>query len=78
MRNDYPGTCYRYGKQVETGEGHFQKLTRKDLEKWDIPIDQTPTPKWLLQHATCSITYRGTSTHYIYQPDEALDVDTNP
>lgn len=46
MRNKFPGTCYRCGKTVEAGQGHFEK---------------TPFTKfWRVQHATCAITYRGT------------------
>lgn len=26
MRNKYPGTCYRCGKRVEAGQGHFEKI----------------------------------------------------
>lgn len=25
MRNRYPGTCYRCGKRVEAGKGHFER-----------------------------------------------------
>ena len=25
MRNKYPGVCYKCGKRVEVGEGHFER-----------------------------------------------------
>lgn len=45
MRNKYPGTCYRCGDRVEVGEGHFERV---------------PGGKWRVQHASCTIKYRGT------------------
>lgn len=39
MRNKYPGICYRCGKVVAKGAGHFE---RKNGE-------------WLTQHAECCI-----------------------
>jgi hypothetical protein len=45
MRNKYPGTCYRCGKRVEVGEGHFERI---------------PGKGWRVQHAECAIKYRGT------------------
>lgn len=44
MRNRYPGVCYRCLGQVEPGEGHFEKHGRR----------------WLTQHASCAIIFRGT------------------
>ena len=46
MRNRYPGVCYRCGKTVEKGEGHFEKVRGS----W-------PT-KWRTQHAECAIAAR--------------------
>jgi len=43
MRNKYPGTCYRCGKRVEAGEGHFERQRGE----------------WLTQHADCAIAKRG-------------------
>lgn len=42
MRNKFSGPCYRCGKEVRIGDGHFQKHGAK----------------WLLQHAYCAIQYR--------------------
>ena len=39
MRNKYPGICYRCGKHVEKGDGHFEKT--KD--------------GWRVQHAECCL-----------------------
>lgn len=47
MRNKYPGICYRCGKRVEVGEGHFERV---------------PGRGWRVQHADCAIKYRGTKT----------------
>ena len=44
MRNRYKGTCYRCGLEVAAGDGHFERYKGK----------------WLTQHATCAILYRGT------------------
>ena len=52
MRNRHPAICYRCGKMVNTGQGHF--------ERW--------YGVWRTQHASCAIKYRNTDTHYIYQP----------
>ena len=46
MRNRFPGTCYRCGKTVEAGAGHFEKIVG--------------TRNWRVQHAGCAIKYRGT------------------
>ena len=44
MRNKYPGMCYRCGKLVAAGSGHFEKI-------------HGPT-KWRVQHAECAIKAR--------------------
>lgn len=44
MRNRYPGICYRCGKPVAKGEGHFEKL--KGGRGWRV------------QHAACCIEHR--------------------
>ena len=44
MRNKHPGICYRCGKNVAAGDGHFERFGSS----------------WRLQHATCAIEYRGT------------------
>ena len=46
MRNKYPGICYRCGKPVAAGEGHFEKI------KGGYPV------KWRTQHAECAIQHR--------------------
>ena len=53
MRNTHPGTCYRCGKGVREGEGHFERHGRS----------------WRTQHADCAIKYRGTSVHFLDNPD---------
>lgn len=42
MRNKFPGTCYRCGKRVEVGMGHFERYNRG----------------WRTQHAICAINAR--------------------
>lgn len=49
MRNKYSGICYRCGKIVEIGEGHFERIIGKG---------------WRVQHAQCAIKYRGTDYSY--------------
>lgn len=44
MRNKFPGICYRCGKPVAKGEGHFEKIKG--------PV------KWRTQHASCAIENR--------------------
>ena len=45
MRNKYPGKCYRCGKLVKIGEGHFERAVGKGYFKF----------KWRTQHADCAI-----------------------
>ncbi len=47
MRNKFPGICYRCGKQVEVGAGHFEKYN-----------DPQTGIKWRVQHAECAIKFR--------------------
>lgn len=42
MRNKYPGVCYRCGKVVEKGAGHFDRYCGR----------------WRTQHADCAIKAR--------------------
>lgn len=42
MRNKYPGTCYRCGKPVKAGEGHFERYKGG----------------WRTQHASCCVKAR--------------------
>lgn len=42
MRNRYPGTCYRCGKTVDAGDGHFERHNGG----------------WRTQHASCAIAHR--------------------
>lgn len=42
MRNKYPGICYRCGKPVEKGAGHFERHKGR----------------WRVQHAECAIKAR--------------------
>ena len=44
-RNTYPGTCYRCGRTVAAGAGHFERYGRA----------------WRVQHAECAIQFRGTN-----------------
>ena len=36
MRNQYPGTCYRCGRYVNKGEGHFELIRHPSFKKWQI------------------------------------------
>ena len=42
MRNKYAGTCYRCGKTVAPGDGHFERHQGG----------------WRTQHASCAIKHR--------------------
>ncbi len=42
MRNKYPGVCYRCGRTVEKGAGHFERHKGG----------------WRTQHAECAIKHR--------------------
>jgi hypothetical protein len=46
MRNRYPGVCYRCGKPVPKGTGHFERLKTRG------PV------RWRVQHADCCIKAR--------------------
>lgn len=61
-RNQFGGTCYRCGKWVPAGEGHFERITAK---KHDHDHDREPeSAKWRVQHADCAVKYRGTPHHH--------------
>jgi hypothetical protein len=66
MRNKYPGICYRCGKRVEAGEGHFEGYgTRCSRRKFRQKIT-----RWRVQHAECAIKYRGTNKNYFREQRE--------
>jgi len=46
MRNKFKGTCYRCGKEVLPGKGHFEKIIGTKNS-------------WRVQHAECAIKFRG-------------------
>lgn len=48
MRNKYKGVCYRCGKIVEPGQGHFERHKGG----------------WRVQHVRCAISCRGTNINY--------------
>ena len=48
MRNQYPGVCYRCGKEVAAKSGHFERHIGS----------------WKVQHAECAVKYRGTPHTY--------------
>lgn len=54
MRNRFGTSCYRCGKYVEAGEGHFEAIS----------ISQRKRNKWRVQHVECAIKYRGTEHQY--------------
>jgi hypothetical protein len=55
MRNMYADTCYRCGKIVKAGEGHFERVSKQIFKKYGWQ-----SKKWITQHADCAIKYRGT------------------
>ena len=58
MRNKFKGTCYRCGKPVEAGAGHFERFGSAERK---LHPNAPFTVKWLTQHADCAIEHRGTS-----------------
>lgn len=60
MRNRHPGTCYRCGQRVEPGDGHFERLHWRRIERLGLK----PSTRWITQHAECAIRYRGTDFSY--------------
>jgi hypothetical protein len=57
MRNKYKATCYRCGKIIHEGDGHFEKTNKHNIKNHPrIPRGI----KWLAQHSSCAIQYRGT------------------
>ena len=56
MRNIHPGTCYRCGEQVYPGAGLLEKVSKQR------------TRRRFLTHEDCAIKYRGTDTHYQFNP----------
>lgn len=66
MRNKYPGICYRCGKRVEPGEGHFEGYGKRfPGRKFRQNIS-----RWRVQHAECAIKYRGTNKNYFHEQRE--------
>lgn len=63
MRNQYPGTCYRCGKNVPAGEGHFERVPPSLLTM----AERARGAKFRVQHAECAIMHRGTDHHYLMQ-----------
>lgn len=61
MRNKFPGTCYRCGKQVPAGEGHFERAPASRMTM----AERARGAKFRVQHADCAIKYRGTDQHYL-------------
>jgi hypothetical protein len=53
MRNKYPDNCYRCGKLVESGAGHFERYKGH----------------WRVQHARCCLEHRKlTLVHAVEKP----------
>jgi len=65
MRNRYPATCYRCGKIVDVGQGHFQRAQKNIKVKF--------TSGWITQHAECAIKYRGTDHCFISNAESFTD-----
>lgn len=59
MRNKFPAMCYRCGKNVPEGEGHFERIRNAEPGQ----------AKWRTQHAGCAVLYRGTKKHFKDNPD---------
>lgn len=64
-RNKYPGICYRCGKNVEVGQGHFQRSQQNIKVKF--------ATKWLLQHSECVFKHKGTD-HCFVKPSDGKGI----
>ena len=65
MRNIHPGTCYRCGGKVYPGTGLIEKVSAVQRKNWPNLGQRT---WWLRTHEDCEIKYRGTDTHYQFNP----------
>ena len=65
MRNIFAGTCYRCGEQVYPGTGLLEKVSAAQRKNWP---DLGQRTRRLLTHEDCAIKYRGTDTHYQFNP----------
>lgn len=61
MRNKFGGNCYRCGKYVKAGDGHFQFVDAAAIATFGSLVRGQKT---LVQHASCAIEHRGTNFHY--------------
>jgi hypothetical protein len=57
-RNQFEGQCFRCGKTVKAGEGHFERVGKIQREKFGSAVWGK---KWIVQHADCAIEHRGTA-----------------
>lgn len=73
MRNKFIGECYRCGKVVHPGEGHFERPNPQRLENLKAPVKV----RWLLQHAHCAIRYRDTDYSKWNRDTESNEEATN-
>jgi hypothetical protein len=74
VRNKFKGVCYRCGKVVEAGDGHFEKLDRSEHSL--AVVRQLCLPagvKWVVQHSSCAIKYRGTTHTYKEERNEVTE-----
>ena len=62
MRNIHAGICYRCGKEVSPGTGLLEKISKQRTRR-------------LLTHEDCAIKYRGTDTHYQFNPAPPADIE---
>lgn len=62
-RNMHPATCYRCGQLVPAGEGHYERVHPRRMQRLQL----RPGGKWVTQHAACAIAYRGTN-HTVANP----------
>lgn len=55
MPNHYSGTCYRCGREVLGGEGHFERIR-------DERRGEQGGRRWRVQHAACALAARREQT----------------
>lgn len=65
--NELRGKCFRCGKMVEPFQGELIRPTQEHFKAW--PLLPRKRPSLLVEHFDCAARFKGTFTHYIYQPE---------
>lgn len=66
--NKFKGKCIRCGKDVPAGEGVF--YFGSGSSPWPWRAHRFMRGIGICEHLTCHEKYKGTGTHYMFQPDD--------